>query len=96
MGIQSQNLDPSASWNTSDNPVLISALFVLQYAPCQAALCSPRGAVFQHSMKSFLGRQVKFYKALRNEIFEDEKCHMILLVERKRLREFSPNSAHLT
>lgn len=87
---------PNASWNTSDNPVLISALFLLQYAPWQAALCSPRGAVFQQSLKSFLRRQVKFYKALRNEIFEDERCHMILLVERERLREFSPNSDPLT
>lgn len=52
--------------------------------------------MFQHGMKSFLERQVKFYKALGNEIFEDGRCHMILLVERQRLREVSPNSDHLT
>lgn len=52
--------------------------------------------MIQHSMKSFLERRVKSYKALSNEIFEDERCHMILLAERQRLKEFSPSSDHLT
>jgi len=45
-------------------------------------------------MKSFLERQVRFYTALSNKIFEDDRCHMILLVERQRLRVQS--SDHLT